>query len=136
MLGDALCTMITLDSLSWVDGPASVAILNRDCEICVNICREGGSRLFSASGRVQLFQNQPNPFNATTSIEYEVVERGYTELSVYSIYGEKIQTLAAEVMEPGKYRIIFDAARMSSGMYMYVLRTPSQTFRRTMILVK
>ena len=41
----------------------------------------------------KLEQNYPNPFNPTTEINFQLSKAGYTEIGIYNILGQKIQTL-------------------------------------------
>ncbi|MDZ7767554.1 MAG: hypothetical protein U5K00_24575, partial [Melioribacteraceae bacterium] len=51
-----------------------------------------------------LSHNYPNPFNPTTSIEYQVSSSEKVILKVYDILGREIKTLVNEVKSPGSYR--------------------------------
>ena len=136
MLGDADCAAVHLDSVVWLQGNATVTLENQDCEICVKVCREGGTRLFSSGGKVQLFQNQPNPFNAQTVIRYELIEKGMTQLFVLDMLGRKVATLVDEVKNGGSFEARFDAAVLPSGVYFSMLRTPTVTLSRLMTVMK
>ena len=85
---------------------------------------------------MELQQNRPNPFNAMTAIEYEVIEAGETELSVLDLLGRSVALLFAGVPEPGRYRINFDASSLASGMYLAVLKTPTNVLTRVIVAVK
>ncbi len=136
LLGDTACVIVHLDSLRWLDDTTQVRLQNQDCQICVNVCREGGARLFSSGGKVQLFQNQPNPFNAQTVIRYELIETGPTSLTVSDMLGRRMATLVDETKDAGIYEARFDATTFSSGVYFSVLRTPTMTLSRVMSVVK
>ena len=95
--------------------------------------REGGERLFSESGLLYLGQNSPNPFNAQTAIEYEVIEAGPVHLAVLDLLGRELAVLVNSPVQPGRYRVWFDAGQLSSGLYLAVLR--NGTGLRTMRMV-
>ena len=102
----------------------------------LDICREGGTRLFDGSVAVQLKQNRPNPFNPSTEISFVLIERGQTQLRVYDAFGRPVATLADGVFDPGTYTRRFDGSRLPSGMYIAVLQTPTVIKERRMLLVK
>ena len=54
--------------------------------------RNGGSPS-SVFKNFILRNNYPNPFNPSTTIAYEISERGYTTLEVYNALGQKVSTL-------------------------------------------
>ncbi len=68
-----------------------------------------------------LSQNYPNPFNPSTTISYSIPKESFVTLKVYDILGKELQTLVAGEKLPGKYKIIFDATKYSSGIYFYIM---------------
>jgi len=83
-----------------------------------------------------LLQNYPNPFNPSTSIEFYIGERSNVSLSVFNILGQKVAELVNEQMEPGNYNVRFDASGLSSGVYLYQLKTNEATIVKKMQLLK
>lgn len=86
--------------------------------------------------RVNLHQNYPNPFNPSTTITYEVLETDQVRITVYDVHGKVVQDLVNRVHSVGQYRLSFDSANLSSGVYIYQLDTPSIQLTRKMVLVK
>lgn len=83
-----------------------------------------------------LSQNYPNPFNPSTKIHYSVKEGGFVTLRVYNILGVEVATLVNGYKPVGNYETIFDAAKLSSGVYLYSLSVNGYTQTRKMILEK
>ncbi|HWA06995.1 MAG TPA: T9SS type A sorting domain-containing protein, partial [Ignavibacteria bacterium] len=83
-----------------------------------------------------LKQNFPNPFNPVTFIEYSIVEGGYAELTVYDILGREVETIIKAEQKPGTYKVQFNAARLSSGIYFYTLRADGFTETKKMVVTK
>jgi len=90
----------------------------------------------SLPSEFRLDQNYPNPFNPTTTIEFSIVKEGKTSLKVYDILGKEVATLVDEELTAGNYSAKFDAGNLSSGIYVYVLKTPNYTASKKMILLK
>lgn len=88
----------------------------------------------------KLNQNYPNPFNPSTSISYELKNPGYVSLKIYDILGNEVSTLVNQYQQAGRYKVqvnINEAMRrMTSGIYMYTLRTEGFNFTRKMLLLK
>ena len=69
-----------------------------------------------------LWQNCPNPFNPTTSIQYAVASRQFVKLKVYDLLGNEIATLVNEEKPAGRYVVQFNASSLTSGVYYYRLK--------------
>ena len=82
-----------------------------------------GDRLFDASGVLHLGQNGPNPFNASTVIAFETIEKGPVQLYVLDMLGRRVRTLVDETLEPGTYQRMLDLGEYPSGSYLCVLVT-------------
>ncbi len=135
MLGNAEGTPLVLEHSFAVGGKIILTEIS-GYFLLTDICRDGGVRLFSVSGKAALRQNRPNPFNASTVIEYELIERGPTRLLVMDMLGRILTVLLDAEVEAGRYSISFDASSLASGTYVCVLHTPSQHFLRLMEVVK
>ncbi len=133
-LGNAVSTPLILESFAWNN--SNVLVTRIDGRFDMPVCRDGGERLLNGEGKLRLAQNHPNPFNSMTMIEYEVIERGGTQLYVLDALGRRVATLLTDDVEPGAYRVAFDGRELSSGLYWIVLHTPSQVLTRPMRLLK
>ena len=76
-----------------------------------------------------LLQNYPNPIgtripgksNLTTTIEFKIKQAGKAHLDVYNQLGQKVFTVLSEYLQPGDYRVQFNADFLSTGIYFYRL---------------
>ena len=83
-----------------------------------------------------LSQNYPNPFNPSTQIKFTLPEAGMTSLKVYDMLGREVATLVEESLAAGGYTATFDASKLSSGVYAYVLTSRGYRLSNKMVLVK
>ncbi len=83
-----------------------------------------------------LSQNYPNPFNPTTEIQFSIGKAGFTTLRVYDILGREVATLVNQEMNAGTFKTTFDASRLTSGTYLYELRSGDTRLVNKMMLVK
>ncbi len=84
-----------------------------------------------------LLQNHPNPFNAQTTMEFSIPQADHVELKIYDVHGREVAELIDGGMQPGEYRVDWQAGNLPSGVYFYRLQTQSgQRLMRKMILVK
>ncbi|MBX2976728.1 MAG: T9SS type A sorting domain-containing protein [Ignavibacteriaceae bacterium] len=83
-----------------------------------------------------LYQNYPNPFNPTTTITYQIPKEGLVTLKIYDILGKEVTTLINEEKQAGKYSIEFNASKISSGVYLYELRSNEYKSTKKLMLMK
>ena len=83
-----------------------------------------------------LHQNFPNPFNPTTSIKYAIVADGFVKLAVYNMLGEEVATIVSNIQKAGRYEVNFNAAGLSSGVYVYRIETANFTTSKKLMLMK
>jgi len=83
-----------------------------------------------------LSQNYPNPFNPTTEIQFSITKSGMTTLKVYDMLGKEVATLVNEELNPGTFKTKFDASRLASGTYVYMLTSNGSRLANKMMLVK
>ncbi|MBE0572336.1 MAG: T9SS type A sorting domain-containing protein [Ignavibacteriaceae bacterium] len=83
-----------------------------------------------------LFQNFPNPFNPTTTIQFGVPTSCFVELKLYDVLGNEINTLISEFKEPGYYNYNLNAEELSSGIYFYTINAGVFAKTKKMLLLK
>jgi hypothetical protein len=83
-----------------------------------------------------LGSNYPNPFNPNTTIPFTLQAKQDVSLKVYDLRGHLIEVLVDAELTPGDYAIPFHAEGLSSGRYVYELRTPAGSQMGAMMLVK
>ncbi len=93
------------------------------------------------SGGIQsmfrLYQNDPNPFNSTTRITYNLPSSNYVTLTIYDLSGRAVQSLVSEFQTSGNHSVNFDSGNLSSGVYFYQLQAGNGFVEtRTMILMR
>ena len=96
-------------------------------------------KVSSETGEVltyDLENNYPNPFNPSTRIKYQIPDAGFVTLKVYDVLGNEVATLVTENKETGRYNITFDAAALSSGVYIYQLSVNDYLSTKKMVLLR
>jgi hypothetical protein len=88
-----------------------------------------------------LYQNQPNPFNPTTVIHFELPTICDVSLDVYNISGHHVCQLLSGSLNTGSYQIVWNGRNnlnqvMGSGIYFYKLKAGDFVAIKRMILVK
>ncbi|MDP8238072.1 MAG: T9SS type A sorting domain-containing protein [Candidatus Hatepunaea meridiana] len=83
-----------------------------------------------------LYNASPNPFNAQTRIGYNLPQAGSVTLSVYDIAGRLVKTLVDEVMDSGRYSVVWDGGCLTSGVYLMKLRSKDVSVVRKVMLIR
>lgn len=85
----------------------------------------------------RLHMNYPNPFNPSTSIEFEVPGTGLAKLRVFDLLGREVRTLFdGEALSKRTYLVRFDAEGLSSGVYFSRLEYGEHMLVRPMMFTK
>jgi hypothetical protein len=85
---------------------------------------------------VTLAQNYPNPFNPSTTIRFTTTRRGAVSLKVYDLLGGEIATMHNGMLDAGEHNVMFDAAKLRSGVYVYRLDAEGKSMSRRMVVMK
>ncbi|MBE2227322.1 MAG: aryl-sulfate sulfotransferase [Ignavibacteria bacterium] len=86
--------------------------------------------------KFSLEQNFPNPFNPSTTINFDIPEYSRVNLSIFDCLGRKINTLIERELNFGPYSIEFTPNSLPSGIYFYRLTVNEQSETKKMILLK
>jgi Endonuclease I/Secretion system C-terminal sorting domain len=122
-----------------------LTIQNNDSNITVNLkgISNGQTGIINISNQVpaefSLSQNYPNPFNPTTKVRFGIpanLSGNYVTLTVYDITGKEISVMVNANLRAGIYETDFNAAGLSSGIYIYKLQSGSFSDQKKMTVIK
>ena len=85
--------------------------------------------------------NYPNPFNPVTTIEFYLPLNGFVNVTIYDIYGNKIDQLVNGYNDSGYRSVQWDATNsqgklVSAGVYLYSITGDGFKQTKKMLLVK
>jgi hypothetical protein len=84
-----------------------------------------------------LNQNYPNPFNPSTTITFTLAEDSRASLKVFDILGREVALLVNGNFKAGElHSVLFDASRLSAGIYFYRLETNKTSLVKKLVLLK
>ncbi len=86
--------------------------------------------------RFSLYNNYPNPFNPSTTIKFDVAKMQNVKITVYDVLGRSVGVLVNERLQPGTFKLKWDASNFSSGIYYFRMESESFSNTRKMVLVK
>jgi len=78
----------------------------------------------------------PNPFNPTTTINYQLTMDNVAKLSVYNAKGELVKILVNEIQSAGSHSVSFDGSSLNSGVYFVKLVAGKSVQNQKLILIK
>jgi len=101
---------------------------------------EGGWEAKETSAEIPadfiLLDAYPNPFNAVTTINYQLPQTALVRIEIYNLAGQKVETLVDGPVSTGHHQVAWDASTYSSGIYFYKLTASEKVFTRRMTLLK
>jgi hypothetical protein len=89
-----------------------------------------------------LTQNYPNPFNPSTTIKFDLKEKGFVTLKVYNVAGQLVKTLVNGVRDAGfANQVTWNGtndrgASVASGIYFYKLETKDYSKTLKMVMLR
>ena len=88
-----------------------------------------------------LHQNFPNPFNPSTTIDFDIEKSATIELKVYNLAGQLVRELVNRVLPAGRHSVTWDGRDQNgnltgSGFYFYRLKSGQAFKTRRMLLLK
>jgi len=88
-----------------------------------------------------LNQNYPNPFNPVTTVDYGLPHKSKVSIKVYNLMGKLIRTLVDSEQSAGYYSVEWNAlnsvgSKVSTGLYIYRMKTNEHIFINKMMFIK
>jgi hypothetical protein len=83
-----------------------------------------------------LKQNYPNPFNNSTNFEVSVGNQTVVKVEIFDLLGKKVAELLNEKLEPGTYRLPWDASNVPSGVYFTRMTAGNFVQTKRAVLIK
>ena len=89
----------------------------------------------------KLAQNSPNPFNPSTTIRYDMKEKGLVRIKIYNVAGALVRTLVDGVRDAGAQSVPWDGrnntgSAVASGIYFYKMEAKGFAETRKMVLLR
>jgi len=90
---------------------------------------------------LHLFANYPNPFNASTTIRFELPSSRMVALEIYGLLGQKLRILVNEKRSAGQHQVLWDGRddagnSLPSGVYLCRLSAGEFVATKRMVLLR
>ncbi|MDK9699775.1 MAG: T9SS type A sorting domain-containing protein [bacterium] len=128
---DYATTISIRDSVICVSDYSNLGIY--DCSQALAVVDRVGTENPQVFG---LKPNYPNPFNATTTIEYTIPKTGKVDLKVFDVSGREVATLVNFHQNPGSYQVKFDGTTLATGTYFLRMQAGEFVKTQKMVLLK
>jgi len=86
--------------------------------------------------KTSLNTSYPNPFNPSTTINYDLSSESLVNISVYDALGRLVTELVNDVQPEGSNHISWNAADQASGAYFVLMTAGTYTSTQKLMLVK
>ncbi len=84
----------------------------------------------------RLYDNYPNPFNASTVISFELRVASDVKLIVYDVQGREVQSLVTGHLSLGYHKVVWNAEGFASGVYFARLESEGFNQMHKLLLIK
>jgi hypothetical protein len=113
-------------------------MMDLECEQCLtkHSASMFDQEIGSVLKRYFLAQNHPNPFNPTTTINYQIPELSFVTIKVYDVLGSEVVTLVNEEKTIGSYEVELNGRDLTSGIYIYRITAGTYVETKKMVLLK
>ena len=85
---------------------------------------------------IVLHNAYPNPFNPSTTIQFDVKEMEHIKLNIYDISGKQVANLISETMASGNHQISWNPGTLSSGVYLIELNSGTKSLKQKVTYIK
>ncbi len=89
-------------------------------------------------GEYKLLGNYPNPFNPSTTIKFIVKSNVQSQavIRIYNSLGVLVDVIKIDLRGLGRYSVVWNAGKYSSGVYFYTLDFGNEILSSKMLLIK
>ena len=94
---------------------------------------EDGNQVKALSYRIS---NYPNPFNPSTTLQFDILKAGKVKIEIFNIIGEKAALLYDGALEAGSYKIPYNAKDLAGGIYFCRMSAENSVLIRKIMLLK
>ncbi|MDD5570896.1 MAG: family 16 glycosylhydrolase [Bacteroidales bacterium] len=88
------------------------------------------------STHIYNLQNNPNPFNSSTSFSFNLPTKSFASLKIYDIFGCEAAEVISEELPAGNHIINWNAEKLPPGIYFYKLQTGSYSETKNLVVIK
>jgi len=84
----------------------------------------------------QYITNYPNPFNSSTTLQYELTSDASVSIEIYDLLGNKIMQVVNENQTVGQHSQLVNADNLNSGIYFINMIAGDESYMQRISVVK
>jgi len=141
MAGDTLTLHYVTDPATGAPQQSWLVVLDRAASaLPATRARKSPEPVATLPAVFALRQNQPNPFEARTTIGFDLPTGAAVRLEVFDVAGRRLRVLADHYFAPGYYTVEWDkrtgsGSSVGPGMYFYRIQAGPFRARKKMVLL-
>ncbi len=86
--------------------------------------------------RISYLKSYPNPFNALTTLQYDLLQSSGITIEICNIVGQRVATLFEGIQQAGEHTLTWDASGFPSGVYFARLEAGKDSESIKVVLLK
>jgi parallel beta-helix repeat protein len=128
--------MVSLDGSDFNEIPYTGDLKIKSCSVIDWEMNKIQAEITVIPDQFSLKPAYPNPFNPATTINYAIPYDAYVVIKAFDVRGKEVAELVNGMIEEGIHEVVWDASKLSSGMYF--VRMTSGDFKavRKIIFIK
>ena len=83
-----------------------------------------------------LLPNYPNPFNPSTTIEFEIAHLERVKVTIFNLLGQRVVSLFDGTLTSGRHQLQWDGSSAATGVYFLRVEAGTRVATRRMLLLK
>lgn len=95
-----------------------------------------GDEYAGTPNEFSLKDNYPNPFNAVTTIGYDLPATSHVTIDIFDVLGQKVETIVDAEQQAGYHQISWNANNLPTGIYFYRIQADDFKATKRMLLLK
>ncbi len=116
----------------------SPELVNLFKDFIKDITEDTSAQFAVIPNEAKLYQNFPNPFNPVTTIRYALPKDDFISIELRNSLGELVREIEKGFKPRGEHELTlsFNNNLLSSGIYIYTLRTSDKIISKKLVLLK
>ncbi len=115
----------------------SLQIANGNNEKTLAVLRNDlSNEYFTNKDESIIIEVYPNPSKTSTTFSFNLVQKDYVNAELYDMQGNSVFLIANNIYEKGYFEKHLDISNLSSGVYLYKVKTTGSIVNKRIVIQK